>query len=142
MTLAELLATNPDWPTSLTDALALTWLEESVNTWRDLSQSEMLRWCAVHNIIARFESLEEDADAVIQSIAKAGIVLITSSNGLEATNAETRTMMTTMRAKNMVTQAQLDDLIERATVQMPRWQDGGVSPQPTIGYIAVARAQA
>lgn len=135
MTLTELLASYSGEDTA---QARLDWLQEPVNDWQDLPQSTVLRWCAKYNIIARFKVFASDADTVIQSIAEAGLVLITSSNGLEATNAETRQMMSTMVSKGMVTQTQIDDLIARATVQAPRWQANGVSPEPTIGYIEIA----
>lgn len=142
MTLSDLLATHPDWPDALTDAQALAWLEESVPVVGAIGSRTLLRWGAAEARLARLrDAASNHATAAVRALAEAALLTVSRPDTeLDMGDPAHVALVDTLVAGGVLTAPDIDGLVALATVQMPRWQAGGVPRgEVTVNHIAEAR---
>ena len=128
MTLSELLATNPDWPASLTDAQALAWLQESVPVVGAIGSRTLLRWGAAASRLARLrDAASNHASDAVRSLAEAALLTVSRPDTeLDMGDPAHVALVDALVAGGVLTAADKSELLALATTQVPRWQQAGV----------------
>lgn len=122
MSYAQLKALTDAAPAGLTDAELVDWCNEAQTRWRHIDQLPLLGWCAKNNIISKLRTESGlPTSTTTQAFSDVLLVLINGA-GLDATNSEIRTLMGTLRAEGVISQAELDELIVLGQTSITRAQ--------------------